>query len=98
MSKSETTGVNVYPVFAGPHVQFIPGVPAVPRLGITQKEARELTKSGAFTDDPSGWEAAQAAETERPKKRKPQPPPEADSQTDQDPPDGGSSDSVPEEA
>ncbi|HXJ66733.1 MAG TPA: hypothetical protein VNN79_23490 [Actinomycetota bacterium] len=42
---------DVYPVYNGVNVQFIPGVPAVPHLGITKKEAEELIATGAFTYD-----------------------------------------------
>ena len=42
---------DVYPAYNGVHVQFIPGVPAVARLGISKKEAEELVATGAFTYD-----------------------------------------------
>lgn len=91
MAKSEGTH-NAYPVYAGPHIQFIPGVPAVPQLGITEKDARALIRTGAFTDDPAGWEAAQAVEP--PRKRRAEPPPDEPAATNpQTRPTGGSSDS-----
>ena len=46
---------DVYPIFNGPNVQFVPGIPAVPHLGITDKEAKALIATGAFTDkNPDG--------------------------------------------
>lgn len=42
---------DVYPVTHGIHVQFVPGIPAVPHLDITDKEAKELVDTGAFTFD-----------------------------------------------
>jgi hypothetical protein len=49
---------DVYPVQRGPNIVFIPGIPAVPRLGITKKEADALVATGAFTTDPPPKEAA----------------------------------------
>jgi len=40
---------SVWPTYSGPHIQFIPGVPAVPHLGISDKEAAALVATGAFT-------------------------------------------------
>jgi hypothetical protein len=49
MAKSE--GLTVYPIFNGQNVQFIPGIPATIRTGLTKKEAEELIATGAFTYD-----------------------------------------------
>lgn len=42
---------NVYPIFHGPSIVFVPGIPAVPHLGITNAEAEALVATGAFTYD-----------------------------------------------
>ena len=42
---------SVYPVHAGPHIQYVPGIPAVPHLDIGDKEAKALVDTGAFTYD-----------------------------------------------
>lgn len=55
---------DVYPVFNGPHVQFIPGIPAVPHLGITEKEAKALVATGAFTYEKPPPEKAPVKPTE----------------------------------
>ena len=41
---------KVYPVFNGPHVQFIPGIPAVEQE-LSDKDAAALVATGAFTYD-----------------------------------------------
>ncbi len=56
---------NVYPVVNGAHIQFVPGIPAVPHLDITDKEARALVATGAFTFD----EPPDAAPPSKPKTR-----------------------------
>ncbi len=40
---------DVYPTYSGPHIQYVPGIPAVPHLGIPDKEAKALVDTGAFT-------------------------------------------------
>ena len=50
---------NVYPVYVGPNVQFVPGIPALPRFGIAEEEAEELIATGAFTYDKPPPEAVQ---------------------------------------
>ena len=59
---------DVYPVYSGPNVQFIPGVPAVERLGITEEEADALVATGAFTRDkpPKAKSSPKAPETPGP--------------------------------
>jgi hypothetical protein len=42
---------DVYPVHNGPNVQFVPGIPAVPHLDITDDEATALVETGAFTTE-----------------------------------------------
>ena len=41
---------KVYPVFNGPHVQFIPGIPAIEQE-LSDKDAAALVATGAFTYD-----------------------------------------------
>ena len=58
--------VDVYPIYSGPNVQFVPGIPAVPHLGITDKEAKALVATGAFTYDRPPPEKAAKPSTEAP--------------------------------
>jgi hypothetical protein len=40
---------DVFPIYHGPNVVFVPGIPAIPHLDITDKEAAALVATGAFT-------------------------------------------------
>lgn len=74
-----TKKVDVYPVFAAHNVQFVPGTPAVPRLGISRKEADELIATGAFSEDKP---TAKQLATLSPPEPEPEPPePEATTPT-----------------
>lgn len=50
---------TVYPVYNGPNVQFIPGVPAITHRGLTDDEAEALIATGAFTYDKPPPETAE---------------------------------------
>ena len=39
---------TVYPVYVGPHIQYIPGVPAIEQT-LSDKDAQALVDTGAFT-------------------------------------------------
>ena len=91
MANKKRAGVDVFPVFVGMNVQFVPGTPAVPRLGISRKEADELIATGAFSEDkPTAKQLATLGPLEPPGPE----PPEPESPTPTEPAEqAGSSDS-----
>ena len=41
---------TVYPVYSGPNVVFVPGIPAIEQT-LSDKDAKALVDTGAFTYD-----------------------------------------------